>query len=81
MYHDHHTGPLKLEMRVNENADNDYNGNFLRVVDIVRASAIFHSFIAFDRAVKALIKSSGQKVCPQRTCVCGIPGLFTKSET
>ena len=39
-----------------EQAQNDYNGDFLKVVDIIRSSAVFHSFDDLSRAIVALNK-------------------------
>ena len=53
-------GPLKTRERVEEKATNDYGGNFLRVVDIVRSSAVFHSLMDFNMAVVALQQPGGK---------------------
>ena len=39
-----------------EQAQNDYNGDFLKVVDIIRSSAVFHSFDDLSMAIVALNK-------------------------
>jgi len=52
-------GPLKLKQRVLEKTRSDYKGNFLQVIDIVRASAVFHTLVDFNRAVLALQASGG----------------------
>jgi len=49
-------GPLKLKERVEEKARKDYHGDFLKVVDIIRSSAVFHSFDDLSRAIVALNK-------------------------
>ena len=37
-----------------EQAHKDYKGEFLKVVDIIRSSAVFHSFDDLSRAIVAL---------------------------
>ena len=39
-----------------EQAQKDYHGDFLKVVDIIRSSAVFHSFDDLSRAIVALNK-------------------------
>ena len=40
-------------------AQKDYKGDFLKVVDIVRSSAVFHSFDDLSKAIVALNKPGG----------------------
>ena len=54
-------GPVKQQERVQEKSDNDYKGDFLKVVDIVRSSAVFHALLDFHNALLAL-KAPGGKV-------------------
>ena len=44
-------GPIKTKARVEEKMNNDYEGIFLRVVDVVRSSAVFHSLLELNAAV------------------------------
>ena len=41
-------------------ANADYNGDHKLVVDIIRSSAVFHSFIDFSQAVDALNRPGGR---------------------
>ena len=52
-------GPLKSIDRIEEKVNNDYKGNFMKLLDIVRGSAIFHSIVKFTRSVETL-KSDGR---------------------
>ena len=54
-------GPVKKLERVQEKSDNDYKGDFLKVIDIVRASAVFHTLVDLHNALLAL-KAPGGKV-------------------
>ena len=40
-----------MKARVQEKMNNDYEGIFLRVVDVVRSSAVFHSLLELNAAV------------------------------
>lgn len=39
---------------MNEKVVNEYKGDFLKLLDIIRGSAIFHSFAKFTRGVEAI---------------------------
>ena len=52
---------MKKRERVQEKSDNDYKGDFLKVIDIVRASAVFHTLVDLHNALLAL-KAPGGKV-------------------
>ena len=49
-------GPLKKADRIVIKARSDYGGNLRKILDGVRASAIFHSLEALDRAVRSLLE-------------------------
>ena len=53
----YHVGPIKSKERIEEKMVNDYKGDCLQVVDIVRSSAVFHSLVELNSAVEALMKS------------------------
>jgi hypothetical protein len=49
-------GPLKSADRILAKAQSDYNNDFKKVLDVVRASAVFHSFEDLNNALMALTK-------------------------
>ena len=49
-------GPLKSADRILAKAQSDYNNDFKKVLDVIRASAVFHSFEDLNNALEALTK-------------------------
>ena len=49
-------GPNKGRARAVEKCENDYGGDHTKLVDVVRASAIFTSFVQLTSAVQALLR-------------------------
>ena len=51
-------GPLKLIERVSAKVENDYEGNFCLVADIVRATAVFETITSLATALMMLLDRS-----------------------
>ena len=49
-------GPLKSADRILAKAQSDYNNDFKKVLDVVRASAVFHSLEDLNNVLMALTK-------------------------